>query len=278
MSPTHYSPGPLPSPTPRTRRLRQSQISDWLQVTPNQFHSPPSTSFNANALPLLPRVPPSNILPSPRPTPPPPPPRFLPSSPTGPSPLQVLAPPLPAPPLPAPSLPAPPLRAQPSNRSRLRPTRRSGFPTDAHFGDPWPRPLPDTHFRIAYANINGFDTDTSNNPKVQQLRQWLQEINPDVFLGCEAQLNWSKMPWEASLDQWFRTQDPTRTICAYNMHEASTHQQRQYGGTFLLSRGHTSSRVVSMGTDPSNLGRWCWAQYKGRNDSTTFLYPWCTVR
>lgn len=89
--------------------------------------------------------------------------------------------------------------------SRPSPRPDAASQASLHFGDSWPRPKSQQHVRIAYSNINGFDTDTYHNASVSHLRHWLQETKTDIFLGCESKINWSKMPWDGQLSSWFRT-------------------------------------------------------------------------
>lgn len=155
--------------------------------------------------------------------------------------------------------------------SRSRPRHYRLSPQD-HFGDPWPRQKKSSVFRLAYANINGFDTEVYNNSSVTSLRQWLYEINPDIFLGCEPQINWKKMPWDGKLRNWFRTGEQQRITFGYNIHEAHLHNRRQYGGTFIIVSGPSADRVVATGVDPSGLGRWCWARFTASNNRSITAY------
>lgn len=160
----------------------------------------------------------------------------------------------------------------PNNSTPTR-TRRSPQPAisaqiSRHFGDPWPRPKHHRHLRLSFANINGFDTAVFDNPTVLHLRQWLQETNTDIFLGCESKINWSKMPWDGQLSSWFRSCEALRTVSGYNTHEATLSERRQFGGTFGLTFGPIASRIASSGLDTSGLGRWSWFRFSSRD--TTF--------
>lgn len=164
-------------------------------------------------------------------------------------------------------------RAHSGQVRRRRPaTPHSIFPNDKHFGDIWPRQKHPSLFRLAYANINGFDTEVYNNPSVTSLRQWLHEVDPDIFLGCEAQINWKKMPWEGKLRYWFRTGELQRSICGHNTHEDNLHGVRQFGGTFILVFGIAATHVVEMGTDPSGLGRWCWVRFSSKFGTSVRIF------
>jgi hypothetical protein len=49
---------------------------------------------------------------------------------------------------------------------------------------------------------------------------------------------------------------------------AAPRQARQYGGCSLFSINKVAHRAVEKGQDSSNLGRWVWTRYKGRDNNT----------
>jgi hypothetical protein len=124
-------------------------------------------------------------------------------------------------------------------------------------------PKPDGVFRLAYGNINGLPTVSFNNPKANVLKHWFRHIEADFFAGNEAQINWSLMPRSGSLPEIFWSENALRTVAAYNTHE--NFSRRQYGGTFHLTFGALAARVVDTGVDDSNLGRYAWTKFQGRN-------------
>jgi len=73
------------------------------------------------------------------------------------------------------------------------------FPLDSTFGDPLPRLKADGHIRIGFCNIDGFPATSFQNSKVTELCSFISQMELDVFAGCEANMNWSKMPKGASL-------------------------------------------------------------------------------
>ena len=40
---------------------------------------------------------------------------------------------------------------------------------------------------------------------------------------------------------------------------------RQWGGTAILATGSTTGYAAGVGQDPTKLGRWCWARYRGKH-------------
>jgi hypothetical protein len=47
---------------------------------------------------------------------------------------------------------------------------------------------------------------------------------------------------------------------------------RQFGGTGLWSLGLMSHRIYGSGRDQSNLGRWAWTRYRGRNSTSVTIF------
>ena len=45
----------------------------------------------------------------------------------------------------------------------------------------------------------------------------------------------------------------------------------QYGGTALFSIGSSAHRVIEKGCDSTNLGRWTWTRYRGKNNHTLLI-------
>ncbi len=135
------------------------------------------------------------------------------------------------------------------------------FPPDSTFGDPLPRPKADGHIWIGFCNIDGFPATSFQNPKVTELHFFISQMELDVFAGCKANLNWSKMPKGASLWEWFQSELPLHTISSHNIHDNFHHWQ--FSGTFLLGSGPITSSITTSGVDPSGLGRWSWFCLQG---------------
>jgi hypothetical protein len=69
---------------------------------------------------------------------------------------------------------------------------------------------------------------------------------------------------------YYRTKDWWEALHLSWAHNAATPPvtASQYGGTALFSIGPAAHRVVEKGCDTSNLGRWTWTRYRGRNNQT----------
>ena len=85
----------------------------------------------------------------------------------------------------------------------------------------------------------------------------------DVFGASEINVAWHKIPF---LDQ------PPSQFCQYFEHSKFTFGNNctdsectayQRGGTLLGVVNQTSHRIVDMGHDNRNLGRWCWVLLQG---------------
>jgi hypothetical protein len=121
--------------------------------------------------------------------------------------------------------------------------------------------------RLVYGNVHGLGQEVYDNYNITNLRQWLQAIKADCFLGTEAGINWSLMPPEGQLAHWFRDDRMMRSVAAHNTHEKFG--RLQAGGTFMISFGSLADRVVETGQDPTGLGRWVWMKCRGQEGIVT---------
>jgi len=140
-----------------------------------------------------------------------------------------------------------------NNNNNLNNNSVSIFPLDSTFGDPLPCLKADGHIWIGFCNIDGFPATSFQNPKVTELHSFISQMELDIFAGCEANINWSKMPKGASLWEWFCSKHPLCTIASHNIHD--NFHCWQFGGTFLLGSGPITSSITASGVDPSGLGR-----------------------
>ena len=111
----------------------------------------------------------------------------------------------------------------------------------------------DTAIRIGFLNIGGLPHHRT--PKANKLRQFIQSCQFLVFGLSEMNTIWSRVlsyhrPY-ALFQRWLGSD--TRTRADWNTHLAF-HATHAYGGTGLLTRGITSSRVHKSGGDPTGLG------------------------
>jgi len=167
-----------------------------------------------------------------------------------------------------------------NNNNNLNNNSVSIFPPDSTFGDPLPHLKADGHIRIGFCNIDDFPATSFQNSKVTELHSFISQMELDVFAGCKANINWSKMPKGTSLWEWFCSELPLRTITSHNIHDNFHHQK--FGGTFLLGSGPITSSITASGMDPSGLGKWSWFCLQGHTGCSICIisgyHPWKTEK
>jgi len=76
----------------------------------------------------------------------------------------------------------------------------------------------------------------------------------DLFGGSESNLNWSKLPDNLQLAEWFCDVPLCRTFTAHNSNKNIT--RHQFGSTFWIGIGDATQYITGSTKDPSGLGRW----------------------
>jgi hypothetical protein len=121
--------------------------------------------------------------------------------------------------------------------------------------------------RIGFQNIGGFPIDRGKH-KERIIRKGITKWESDVFGIAETNIDWRVVREEDKLffcmKEWWES-----------LHLSWSHNSmqkpitaRQFGGTALFSIGPAAHRVAEKGGDPSNLGRWSWTRYQGKNNQT----------
>jgi len=128
------------------------------------------------------------------------------------------------------------------------------FPHDLPFGDMISQLKDDNIFRIGFCNIDGFPASPPPNDKAQELKTFMALYDLDLFGGSESNLNWSKVPDNLRLAEWFRNVPSCRTFTAHNSNENIT--RHQFGGTFWIGIGDATQYIMGLTKDPSGLGCW----------------------
>jgi hypothetical protein len=130
-------------------------------------------------------------------------------------------------------------------------------------------------FRGVSCQLGGLPTDPTH-PKHQDLVNAILKHNPDVIALQEIGINFSyavinfsyagtngdwksRLGWDTRLDG-----HTMRTINTWNSNDHHK-QTQQWGGSAVITWGETSFHYSRSGRDPSNLGRWCWTRYRGKN-------------
>jgi hypothetical protein len=104
--------------------------------------------------------------------------------------------------------------------------------------------------------------------KNELIQQGITKWDFDIFGCAKTNIDWRLSKEEEKL--FFRTKGWWESLhLNYSNNitlQPSTH--RKFGGTALFSINKASHRVVEKGKDNSNLGRWVWTRYRGRNNQT----------
>ena len=95
---------------------------------------------------------------------------------------------------------------------------------------------------------------------------FIQKYSAGVYCGQELGKNWSAIPAEQSLQTLARGAigPSVRAVTAHNYH-SGVNSPNQWGGTAVLSMDQMSRYAAGVGRDPTGLGRWCWARFRGKN-------------
>ena len=98
----------------------------------------------------------------------------------------------------------------------------------------------------------------------REVFQAFTSTEADIVSFTEINVHWRMMEEEdrlyARMRTWFQS---LHMSLAYNRTQYPT-TPRQIGGVGIFSVNQASNRVLSCGNDPSNLGRWSWTIYRGK--------------
>ena len=119
--------------------------------------------------------------------------------------------------------------------------------------------------RCGFLNIGGLTTQ-GNSLKDDLLRKGIKVYNFDVFGVAETNVDWQLLGEQDRL--YMRTKEWWETSHLNFTHNRVSPplDKRQWGGSALFSLNQAAHRVVDKGWDPTNMGRWCWTKFRGRND------------
>jgi hypothetical protein len=149
-----------------------------------------------------------------------------------------------------------------------------------HFGDHMAPEKPSKIFWGMSCQLGGLPVH-SKDPKYKTLIKTILNRQIDVVAMQEIGLNFNctgasdqwkhRIGWNTWLDG-----HRTKTVNAWNSLDR-VKRLDQYGGVAILGLGRTSFYASGSGIDPSNLGRWCWTRYKGKDNLTlrvvSFYHP-----
>ena len=123
--------------------------------------------------------------------------------------------------------------------------------------------MPVNSVRIGFRNIKYLPANVSDD-RNEAICTDMKQGHIKVMGFSEINLGWQYLDYNAQPQSRFRKHfEQSKWICANNRTEYDgTIAQR--GGTMLGTTNLTSNRVIEMGTDPRNLGRWCWCLLQGK--------------
>lgn len=160
-----------------------------------------------------------------------------------------------------------PMEARRHMRSRQRELLRRAPPQSSSnsWGDQLDTKL-SGHSRIAFLNLRGIPI-APNHPKHLQILETISHYSIDYLGLQEINLNLKVLPPSASWKQRFRHHHQTHTIAATNTN-TTLQSRRIYGGVASFSSRNFTHRILDSGIDPTNLGRWTWTLFRGKQGIT----------
>ena len=137
---------------------------------------------------------------------------------------------------------------------------------NSQWGDGRPTESEDC-LRIGFWNCGGLPLQ-NNDAKNRMIREWISQHNFDIVGLSECNVHWKNVPADQRLPErtlgWFET---LHLSLAY-MESWVRSTAYQVGGVLLWSINKGAHRIIKHGIDPSQMGRWCWTQYRGKNGTT----------
>jgi len=106
----------------------------------------------------------------------------------------------------------------------------------------------------AFAILGAFQLHPHLTTKPKKLKTFMALYDLDIFGSSKANLNWSKLPDNIWLSEWFRDIPLCCTSTAHNSTKNIT--RHQFGVTFWISIIQAMQYIMSSSKDPSGLGWW----------------------
>jgi len=128
------------------------------------------------------------------------------------------------------------------------------FPHDLPFGDTISHLKDENIFRIGFCNVGGFPATPSPNDKAQELKTFMALYDLNLFGGSKSNLNWTKLPDNLCITEWFCDIFSCRTFTTHDTTENVT--RHRFGGTFWIGIGQVTQYIVGSTKDLLGLGRW----------------------
>jgi hypothetical protein len=158
-----------------------------------------------------------------------------------------------------------------NNNRNLQQTRL--YPTAFNPNEPWGNSLQNKQMnviRIGFRNIRSLPISITED-KNQQLCDDIKSGQFDVFGMSEINLAWHRLSYESLPSRRFRSLlDTSKFVFGNNRHDLNC-SNKQKGGTMIGIVDQTCHRVIRMGNDERNLGRWSWVLIQGSHSSLLLI-------
>ena len=130
----------------------------------------------------------------------------------------------------------------------------------------------DNCIRIVSQNIGCLGVHSFGNGKQAKAIQWLIQNRVDIVawqeigIAFHMQQRCDRMRERMRDPRWHKV----RVVTANNKHEAI--DNKQFGGTSVMSVNSVASRVSGTGCDETGLGRWSWMLFEGKKQWETRIF------
>jgi len=119
--------------------------------------------------------------------------------------------------------------------------------------------------RICLQNFGGWPT-SAKHPKNDNIQRFVNSAEVDVLLTMENNIAWHKLTAQNRLNKrtrgWWESLQVTTAHNTTDQHTAAY----QPGGVGVFSINRMAHRILSVGSDPSGLGRYCWTVFLGKDN------------
>jgi hypothetical protein len=133
--------------------------------------------------------------------------------------------------------------------------------------------------RLGFRNIY-FLPAAASDDRNEALCRNIAEVHIDVMGVSEVNIAWQHLDYNSQPQSRFRKNfEQSKWICANNRTD-NEGLIAQRGGTMMGTINATSNRVIKMGIDTRNLGRWCWCLLQGKEHMLLIctVYRSCATR
>ena len=149
----------------------------------------------------------------------------------------------------------------------VMPEQTETVDSSKHFGD-YQGIIQEGSIRLLFANIHGISANAAH-PKNSMIKTAITNSGASIIGFAETNISWNKLRgynrWEERSLGWW---EDMNSITNNNTMEKPK-KFYQPGGNMMITRGQAKYRIVKKGTDPSNMGRWCWQLFSGKTGVTT---------